>query len=40
MLILFETSTGYAIFRIADKNKLKSAEDISTIFKSEENAAQ
>jgi nucleolar protein 58 len=34
MLVLFETSAGYAIFRITDENKLNSVEDIATIFES------
>ena len=36
MLVLFETSSGYAIFRITDENKLKSVEDIASIFQTPE----
>ena len=32
MLVLFETSAGYAIFKISDENKLSSVEDISSMF--------
>jgi nucleolar protein 58 len=38
MLVLFETSAGYALFRISDENKLTSAEDIAKIFQSPEKA--
>jgi nucleolar protein 58 len=38
MLILFETSAGYALFKITDEKKLKSVEDISAIFESPEKA--
>ena len=32
MLLLFETPTGYGIFRINDKKKLESVEDIHSMF--------
>lgn len=32
MLVLFETSAGYAIFRISDEKKLGSVEDIASVF--------
>jgi hypothetical protein len=40
MLVLFETSAGYAIFRISDQSKLKSVEDISSMFQSDESTSQ
>ncbi len=36
MLVLFETSAGYAIFRITDENKLQNAENVAAIFQSPE----
>ncbi len=36
MLVLFETSAGYAIFKIKKENKLESVEDIASIFESPE----
>lgn len=33
MLLLFETPAGYGIFKISDKKKLESVEDIVSIFK-------
>jgi hypothetical protein len=36
MLVLVETSAGYAIFKITDENKFKTPEDISTIFQQPE----
>jgi nucleolar protein 58 len=38
MLVLFETSAGYAIFKISDEKKLKSVEDIATMFQTPEKA--
>jgi nucleolar protein 58 len=38
MLVLFETAAGYAIFKITDEKKLKSAEDIAGLFQSPEKA--
>ena len=35
MLLLFETPTGYVIFRINDKKKLESVEDIYSMFQGE-----
>jgi nucleolar protein 58 len=32
MLVLFETSAGYAIFKITDEKKLSSVEDIASMF--------
>ena len=32
MLVLFETAAGYAIFRVADENKLESVENIAKEF--------
>jgi nucleolar protein 58 len=36
MLVLFETSAGYAIFRISDEKKLQNAEDVAAIFQNQE----
>ncbi len=33
MLVLFETPAGYGIFKISDKKKLESVEDIASMFK-------
>ena len=33
MLVLFETPAGYGIFKISDKRKLETVEDISSMFK-------
>ena len=35
MLLLFETPAGYGIFKISDKKKLESVEDIASMFKEE-----
>ena len=35
MLLLFETPAGYGIFRINDKKKLESVEDIYSMFQSD-----
>ena len=35
MLLLFETPAGYGIFRINDKKKLESVDDIYSMFKEE-----
>ena len=35
MLVLLETPAGYGIFRISDKKKLESVEDIASMFKEE-----
>ena len=36
MLVLFETSAGYALFEINDEKKFKKPEDIASIFQSTE----
>ena len=36
MLLLFETPTGYGIFRIKDKKKLESVEDIYSMFQGDD----
>lgn len=36
MLVLFETPAGYGIFKINNKKKLESVEDISSLFKDDE----
>jgi hypothetical protein len=36
MLVLFETSAGYALFEINDEKKFKKPEDIAAIFQSTE----
>ena len=33
MLLLFETPAGYGIFKISDKKKLETVEDIASMFK-------
>jgi nucleolar protein 58 len=38
MLVLFETSAGYALFKITDENKLANVQDIAAIFQSPEKA--
>ena len=35
MLLLFETPAGYGIFRLNDKKKLESVEDIYSMFQSD-----
>lgn len=40
MLVLFETPAGYSIFRISSTKKLKSIDDIASMFKDEETASQ
>lgn len=40
MLVLLETPAGYAIFKFADAKKLKSVEDINSIFNSEKSLSQ
>lgn len=40
MLVLFESPAGYSIFKIADNKKLQSAEDIKSIFESQESASK
>ena len=36
MLVLLETPTGYGIFKISNKKKLESVEDIASMFENEE----
>jgi len=38
MLVLFETSAGYAIFNIQNEKKLESVSDIASIFETPEHA--
>lgn len=40
MLVLFETSAGYALFKVLDKGKLKKADDIWKEFQSPDAAAK
>lgn len=40
MLVLFETSAGYALFKVLDKGKLKKADDIWKDFQSPDAAAK
>ena len=36
MLLLFETPAGYGIFKISNKKKLESVEDIASMFKDDD----
>lgn len=36
MLILFETSVGYALFKISNEKKLENVNDLAAIFQSSE----
>ena len=38
MLVLFETSTGYAIFNIQNEKKLQDVHDIASMFDTPEHA--
>lgn len=40
MLVLLETPTGYSIFNISNSKKLKSVENIQSMFKDAETASQ
>lgn len=39
MLVLFESSSGYAIFKVLDDAKVQEADNIASLFKSAENAS-
>ena len=38
MLVLFETSAGYALFKITNEDKLQNAEDVAAIFQNTDKA--
>lgn len=38
MLVLFETSAGYALFKISDEKKLKNVDDVAAAFQTPESA--
>ena len=38
MLLLFETSAGYSLFQITDKDKLENVEELSSIFENAKTA--
>ena len=40
MLVLFETPAGYALFKLLDKGKLKTPDDLHRDFETPEKAAE